>query len=282
MNLMIRTIATSFGLSLLISSCSLSSHPPQGIPVTGSTEVPASPTPFVVTATALAVDHGSALSFDGQDDYVLVPDNPSLDLSNSFTIAAWIYLEEYTGWASILTKGDKPNVNNYAIQQSEPFDPLYHTQFGRLRFSGCVTLPAPLPESETVLSLRKWHFVAMTFNGLQVRFYTDGVPDGSSAVLGPLCTNDKPLFIGVDFPLTTEYWHGSLDELQIWNIPLSDSEVLDLMNGKPLALPSALVGDWNFDEGSGSILHDSSAYANHGQLVGDPTWIHSDAPVQYP
>jgi hypothetical protein len=177
--------------------------------------------------------HGSALSFDGQDDYVMVADDASLDLQNSFTIAAWIYLEDYMGWASLVTKGDKPNINNYAIQQSEPYDPIYRTEFGRLRFSGCAAHSGPLPESQTVLSLKTWHFVVVTFDGLQVRFYTDGHPDGSGAVQGPLCTNDQPLYIGVDFPLTTEYWHGAIDELRIWNTTLSDSEIQETMNGSP-------------------------------------------------
>ena len=272
-----RLIVLSLSMSLLSVSCSLSSRPAPRIPVTGNTGLPPSPT-ALITGTPATPVHGSALSFDGQDDYVMVPDHPSLDLQNSFTIAAWIYLEDYTGWASLVTKGDKPNINNYAIQQSEPFDPLYHTQFGRLRFTGCVPLPRPLPESGTVLSLKTWHLVAVTFDGLQIRFYTDGRPDGSSVVRASLCTNDKPLYIGVDFPLTTEYWHGAMDELRIWNVTLSDAQIHELMNGSQSPLETALVGDWPFEEGSGSVAHDRSPYGNDGQLVGNPIWISPGAP----
>jgi hypothetical protein len=278
-----RITALSFSIALLSVSCSLSSQPPlPGIPLTGSTASPTPSTAASQTATPILLSptpaRGSALSFDGQDDYVRVEPNPSLDLQNSFTIAAWIYLDEYTGWASLVTKGDKPNLNNYAIQQSEPSDPLYRTEFGRLRFSGCVRLPTPLPESGTVLSLKTWHFVAITFDGLRVRFYTDGQPDGESDVRGPLCTNNKPLYIGVDFPLTTEYWHGAIDELRIWNAALSDQQIHDLMNGNQDPQNSALVGYWPFDEGSGTIAHDRSPYANDGQLIGDPAWIHPATP----
>ena len=262
------------GMALLTVRCSGPSNPvPPGIPVTGNTASPPS-------LSSSAPESASALFFDGQDDYVRVEDNPSLDLQNSFTIAAWIYLEEYSGWASLVTKGDKPNINNYAVQQSEPFDPVYRTEFGKLRFSGCAPLAAPLPESETILSLKTWHFVAVTFDGLQIRFYTDGRPDGSSPVPGPLCTNDKPLYMGVDFPLTTEYWHGAIDELRIWNVTLAESQIHDMLNGSPTPLENALVGDWTFDEGTGSIVHDRSPYGNDGQLFGDPVWIHPSAPVR--
>ena len=277
-----RSTILSIGIALWIGGCTIFAvTPPAGIPVTGQTA-----SAVLSTATSQPAQFPSvtpanvaALSFDGQDDYVMVPDDPSLDLQNSFTIAGWIYLEEYTEWASLVTKGDKPNINNYAIQQSGPFDPIYKTEFGRLRFSGCIGLPAPLPESETIISLHKWNFVAVTFDSIQIRFYWNGRPDGSSDMQGPLCTNDKPLYFGVDFPLTTEYWHGAIDELRIWNAVLSEIQINDVMAGHTL-LENALVGYWAFDEGSGSMAHDGSGHANDGTLVGDPVWIHPGAPIQ--
>ena len=267
-----RLVILFFGLALWGASCSLSTGPASpGIPVTGPTLPPV--TPPSTSVPALAPVRGSALAFDGRDDYIWVKDSPSLDMQNSFTIAGWIYLEEYTEWASIVTKGNKPNVNNYAMQQSGPFDPVYRTEFGKLRFSGCVGLPAPLPESVTVIPLQSWHFVALTFDGASIRFYLDGREDGSASVPGPLCMNDEPLFIGVDLPLATEFWHGAIDELGIWNVVLSESQVTDVMNGSQANLDSALAGYWSFDEGSGSTALDRSPHANNGILVGDPVWI---------
>jgi hypothetical protein len=267
-----RSILLSVAGALMVVSCSLSAVTPSpGIPVTGNTLPPIIPT---VNPTS-----GSALTFDGRDDYMMVADDPSLDLPNSFTIAAWIYLEGYREWASLVTKGDKPNINNYAIQQSGPFDPIYKTEYGKMRFSGCAELSAPLPESETLLFLREWYFLAVTFDSLEMRFYLNGKPDGASNVQGPLCTNDRPLYIGVDFPLTTEYWYGAIDELKIWNTALSESQVDEVMTGIT-PLEASLVGYWTFDEGTGSIAHDRSVYANHGTLVGDPAWIQPGAPVQ--
>ncbi len=55
--------------------------------------------------SSFAQTHNTALAFDGAGDYVQVPDHPSLDLTTGFTIAAWVYLESYTEWASLVTKG---------------------------------------------------------------------------------------------------------------------------------------------------------------------------------
>ena len=276
--------ALSFGIALLFVSCSvpLPSPAPTYI-VTVKLVTPLTPTlpsqmetPVVSSPTPTPSNRG-AISFDGVDDYIRVEEDASLDLPKSFSIAAWIYLEEYTEWASLVTKGDKPNLNNYAIQQSGPNDPSYKTQFGRLRFSGCAGLFAPLPESQTVLSLRTWHFVAVTFDASRINFYLNGMPDGSMAVAGPLCTNDEALYFGVDFPPTTEYWHDAIDELRIWNSTLSESQIRDVMNGNQAQFDSALVGYWAFDEGSGSMAYDRSIHANHGLLVGNPVWINKHA-----
>ena len=264
---MLRRYGLAVGLALWIVSCSFPTQP-------------AGPSPSVPpTAAATPIPHW-ALALDGRDDYVIVADDPSLDLQNSFTVTAWIYLKDYTEWASIVTKGDKPNVNNYAVQQSGPTDPIFKTEYGRLRFSGCTDLPPPLPESATILTLRTWHFVAVTFDGLQLRYYLNSQPDGARPVTGPLCTNDSPLYFGVDFPLTTEYWYGVIDELGIWNAALTESQIRDVMFGGRGSMASALVGYWSFDEGSGNVAHDRSGFGNDGTLVGNPVWVDPSAPIE--
>jgi len=42
---------------------------------------------------------GAALSFDGINDWVTVPDSPSLDLTTGMTLDAWIYPTTSTGGA---------------------------------------------------------------------------------------------------------------------------------------------------------------------------------------
>ena len=265
-----------------ILSCSL-------FPVTPtSTSVPSTNTPIPPTLTPQPTNtdtpsptplHDSALSFDGIDDYVIVADDPSLDMTESFTIASWIYLEGYTEWASIVTKGNKPNTNNYTIHQSGPNGPLYFTEFGKLRFTGCTELPTLPTESKTIISLQTWYFIVITFNGLKINYYLNGKPDGSIDLRGPLCANDEPLFIGVDFPGSTEYWRGAIDELRVWRRTLSENQINELLTAGQVPLESALVGYWAFDEGSGLIAHDRSEEGNDGVLMGNPIWISPGAPI---
>lgn len=216
---------------------------------------------------------GSALGFDGVDDYVRVPDAPSLDMTNGVTIAAWIFLDSYTEWASIVTKGGFPDdgdaitPNNYTVHQSGPS--AASGEFGHLRFTSNLGLAG---DSHSIIPLREWHHVAVTFNGEKVRFFLDGRPDGVIPFFGQLEPNDDPLHIGVDFPGIDEYWHGCLDEVMIFNRALSHKEIRALGDNDRESIFRALVGFWRFNEGKGEVAHDRSRRRNHGQLFGNPTW----------
>lgn len=222
----------------------------------------------------------SALSFDGVDDYVEVPDDPSLDLQSGFTIAAWVFLESYTEWASIVTKGGLPfdlgEGNNYTIHQSGPAG---GSDFGHLRFTaGIPGLPInPYLESSTQIPLQEWHHVAATFDGERLRFFFDGRPDGEHALVATLDTNDEPLHIGVDFPGGDEYWHGCLDDVLIFNRALTRADLVGIAQHAS-SLRSGLVGFWRFNEGAGDIAHDRSRAGNDGFIFGEAIWKTPGAP----
>jgi len=237
---------------------------------------------FFFSTSIYSQPRGYALSFNGDDNYVQVADHPSLDMTDGFTIAAWIYLESYTEWATFVTKGGVVDdggaltPNNYAIHQSGPSG---GSNFGYLRFTGSsAALPLYL-ESDTQIPLQEWHYVAISYDGTYLQFYYDGQPDGGGTLPGPLAPNDDPLHIGVDFPGGDEYWSGLIDEVRIWNKALKATHIRAAMNGHAAPLASALVGYWRFDEGSGNRAKDKSREKNHGTLVNGPTWVTPGAPI---
>ncbi len=230
---------------------------------------------------AAAQPRGYALSFDGVDDHVTVPDAPTLDMTTGFTIVAWVYLNSYTEWASIVTKGGFPtDDNNYTIHQTGPVGGGAGT-YGRLRFTGSPPLLPTFPfiESNTVIPLGEWHYVGLTYDGAFLQFYYDGAPDGGGALPGPLTPNDNVLFIGVDLPGGDEYWDGKIDEVRIWNEALPVENILDAMNGHATPEARALVGYWRFNEGFGTVAGDRSRHSNNGTLVNGPTWTTPGAPI---
>jgi hypothetical protein len=219
---------------------------------------------------------GSALSFDGIDDYVNVPHDVSLNATDELTISAWVYFDgEYPiEYSSIVTKGDNAGTstvnNNYTLHSSGGggFYLTATTSGG----GGFQFVSANSP-----LSLDTWHHIAVTFNfdgaDGEAKFYIDGsfINSVTSPLDGELLPNDAPLTIGVDFPISAEFWKGKIDEVKIWNETLSESQVISAMGA---ATPRAisLMGYWRFNDGSGLTARDRSRNHNHGSLVGGATW----------
>ncbi len=75
---------------------------------------------------------GQALSFDGSDDMVTIPDHNALDMTSAYTIESWIKPRSLSGWKMAVLKEAPPSPRLWA-----------------LRLVG----PEPAPE---LLVLRKW------------------------------------------------------------------------------------------------------------------------------
>jgi hypothetical protein len=88
-----------------------------------------------------------ALQFNGSNQYVTVPDNPSLHITSSITIEAWVKKFANVQWASVLTKGD----NSYT---------LHFASSGGLIFTGAF-----IAQSSLIFPLSEWHHVAVTWDG---------------------------------------------------------------------------------------------------------------------
>ncbi len=75
---------------------------------------------------------------------------------------------------------------------------------------------------------------------------------------------------------------GSIDEIRIWHAALS-KETLNEWRHKPVTADhpnfSALVGYWDFNEGTGTVLNDKSSKGHHAEIMNGPQWKVSYAPL---
>src|SRR5690606_3155183 len=46
----------------------------------------------------------NAISVDGTNDFITVPDHPSLDISTAITLEAWVYATKSTGIQNVISK----------------------------------------------------------------------------------------------------------------------------------------------------------------------------------
>ncbi len=190
-------------------------------------------------------DSRNVLQFDGTDDYVRVPHDPSLCVDTEVTVMAWIKTPRYAfpghSFQGILAKSDNPR--SYS---------LYTTSSGNLHFS-TGSLPYVASVSSGVIPLNEWvHVCAMVRGGAHL-FFINGAPAGSegSGVTLPGASDTAPVLIGRTSENSREFG-GLMDDIRIYNRALGDAEVADVANH--VHVSDGLVGHWKLDGPGSSVI----------------------------
>ncbi|MBL7050155.1 MAG: hypothetical protein ISR96_11625, partial [Nitrospira sp.] len=217
---------------------------------------------------------GTALSFDGVDDYV---DLPAVASAAAFTIELWFRLDET--WDS----NSSGIMRLYEAQGVTPhiYLTLGDSASGQLNFRSWNPTHNLFSTTDT-WEAGRWYHVAAVYGDGQKRLYINGVLESTAAVPGLSLNTGAEHGVGGYF--SNGDLQGSVDELRIWRAALSGDDIrtyitsTDLSN-HPNAL--ALIGHWNFDDGTGSaIASDISGNGNNGTLQDmdiNNAWIPSQA-----
>ena len=161
---------------------------------------------------------GRALSFDGSNDRVDVPDANSLDLGNAMTLEAWVKPTSNSGWRTAVLKERGANLV-YGLYSSNGATPAGET------FTGAENgLAAP-----SALALNTWTHIATTYDGAALRLYVNGALAATKAITGTMPSTANPLRIGGN-AVWGEYFAGLIDEVRVYNRPLSEAELKTDMN----------------------------------------------------
>jgi hypothetical protein len=178
---------------------------------------------------------GKALSFDGVDDHVQVPQSSSLDVTDQISVETWVYPRAYvdnTGMVShIISRCDYSGGHIYVLSM--------YPDSNKISFS-INPYPDEYP-SVADLPLNAWTHLAMTYDGSYVRLYINGEFDSSYAQSGPIYTTSNWLAFGCK-PTgpwggvgTYAYFNGMIDEVRIYDRALSQQEIQTDMGGLPPA-----------------------------------------------
>jgi hypothetical protein len=201
-----------------------------------------------------------ALSFDGSDDYVGVPDNLSLppvaigDLDYG-TIAVWFKYYDITNngqTAQILpilyfgetnpgSPGNPSNELMVYIGHNSLQDPAQRQIYFTVHEDDSVALC--FDSGAISLIADRWYHYAVVIGENDHRAYLDGEPftlsyNGGSgprhyAYFSTVKAQETLLIGHGAFAMTNDWWYfnGAIDELAIFNRPLTDGEITDLYHG---------------------------------------------------
>jgi hypothetical protein len=216
--------------------------------------------------------YGGAMEFNEHEEtYLSVPDSPELDLTEEFTLEAWVRPEEGRRWQPIIDKqiGDGEGYERDAwwlyAAGPEPQRPWGGTEHAA---GGGHEVAASDPLAPEV-----WSHVALTFDGAVERLYVDGVLVDSGPAEAPLETEGEVEIGGATE--TGDFLFGRLDELRIYERVLDQPEVAADME-TPIETPKQTpVAEYSFDEGeeAGASVEDLAG-ENDGTIEGAERTTH--------
>ena len=175
---------------------------------------------YAVYQTNNAYLYESGMFFDGNNDTVIMPHYPSLNVSNSLTVIAWYYL------ANTANTG-KSLVAKTSSDYSRGFD--FYDYDGNLEV---VVRPYTANNKLVVasnLSANVWTMGAFTYDGSTIRGYLNGnVANISINNANSATDTDGSLYVGGRYAASAavaNVMSGKIGIVQIYNRVLSNSEI---------------------------------------------------------
>ena len=215
-----------------------------------------------------------SLSFDGSNDYV----QTDLFINTlPYTVTCRFKSDVSSGEQSIVDTDVGGRYGNSIIlgyqDGDNTIDIEYHNGFY---------------DSPFVYGADTWYNVTATYENGLVGLYVNGISIGSKT-FGQGAVDGSKVRFGRHNAGDPQWFDGVIDEVAIWDKVLSDTEInaiynsgttFDLKSNSGNYISSSdLIGYWNFNEGTGSIVPDLSGNGNDGTIIGGAGWSADAGPI---
>ena len=218
---------------------------------------------------SLANGIGLFLSLDGNGDEVRVEHAQSLVMTDTLTIEAWINpLGTGSGW------GYTDDDGGIIVNKEGEYE-LARFHDGSIQFAVSNEDPGwTWTDTGFVVPEGTWAHLAFTYSASEnlMQLFANGVQVFSTAGMGEIgdVYEEHNYFkIGGRREEAAQYFDGLIDEVRLWNIVRTESEIQAAMNTSLQGNESGLAGYWNFEDGA----KDGSPNGNDGILIGQAVII---------
>ena len=197
--------------------------------------------------------------FDGDNDYVEIPDDPLLDYLDNFSVGVWIKIDEIPtgGLKTILSKDE-----NYE----------FHVKAGgKINWWWQVngTNTSRQLDSIATINAQEWTHIVISYTAGDQKIFINGVESGSSSHAGNAKVNSDPLQFAADQNSSSRYFKGSIDEVNIFDQALSEGQARELMEvTRPCSSINLCVS--SFPDGLNSHAGGTISFGRDAQLFFSP------------
>ena len=164
-------------------------------------------------ATYVPGFNGLGLSFDGQDDSVLVPYSTSINPPSAITLEA--YVKRNSSADGMIISKNGPYF--LAIRDNKVEGGIY----GPGTPSGWIHL-----RGVTDIGLDRWSHVMMNFDGAHIRVFLDHLLDNQAVKEGEMYITGQALRFGWGEPGHDQFFNGVIDEVKIHNAAVPEPSTL--------------------------------------------------------
>lgn len=180
-------------------------------------------TPTRITSGKL----NSAISFDGTDDYISVNDSSLLNITSDITLEAWAYPTSLTSAnKTVVFKGNSTSnsTRQYGVRLNASNQWEGFLSIGTTEYTLACTLSAA--------TVNQWSHIVFKRSSSNADLYINGRKVCNSAAFGTGTINSTAniLAIGRYGAASSEYFGGYIDNVRLYNIALTDAQVLTIMN----------------------------------------------------
>lgn len=222
-----------------------------------------------VSATPSSV-RGDMMSFDGTDDYLTASHNTNLN-TLPLTVELWTKGANPTGTAPMVSKYANSSFNGWALNMTTGglVQGFYFNSGANFSYD---------VRSNSAITDGNWHHVAYILDNTGSYLYIDGVLNQSTGWTGTptAATTTQALQFGQMTGYSGIY-NGQMEEVRIWNVALTQSQIRENMHLTLSGGESGLVGYWQFNEESGDAI--DVVNGNNGTLQGGVSRVESTVSV---
>ena len=222
------------------------------------------------------------LDLDGVNDSLQVADAPGLSFGNGsadtpLTVELWFRPDALVRHQLLGKWGENTN-QEYRLHLSSGVIRL------DLRDNSAQATVAAYTTNSQVSLIGSWHHLAVTYDGRGgataangITIYVDGVAvpvtRGNNPAYVAMENLTAPVQIGRESPSWKQY-DGALDELRLWNVVRTPSQLQSAMTTELSGTEAGLVAYWKFNEGVGGTVADDSPGDHTVTLLNGPLWVY--------